>query len=143
MARFSWSGAAALALALLTALAPFEIFPVCTAAMKTAAGASVPMKCFWTARAVLADAAFAGLAGILLCFLRQPAARRAVGALLALAGLLVVLTPAWLIGVCAGETMPCRMGTAPALYLLGGLAFVTGLCAAAAAGRDSGPGRRP
>lgn len=144
MRHIPWTALWILALGALVALTPFHLFPVCPGRVPTVMGGVVPMKCHWMGRAVLGDAALTLTAGLVLFFCRQPAARLAVAVLLAVTGLLIVLTPSMLIGVCAVETMPCRMGTAPALYLLGGLLTLTALCIIMAARRAlAGAGRRP
>jgi hypothetical protein len=124
--RFSWGAVVTIALGALIVLAPYGLFPVCEAAVLTAAGGSVPMKCFWTARASLGNGGLAIAAGFLLLFAQNPGLRLGLASLVLAAGLLTVLAPTALIGVCRGETMPCHMGTLPALMLLGSLTMLAG-----------------
>jgi hypothetical protein len=80
--------------------------------------------CFWTARA---EAGLGGLIvfGAFLLLLSNSLERRS-GISLMLAGSTVLgaLIPTVLIGVCQQETMPCRIGTLPALLLLSGFFFL-------------------
>ncbi|MBP3730201.1 MAG: DUF4418 family protein [Mailhella sp.] len=127
---FSWLGGICAVLGMLIVLTPYCIFPVCTKMMQLEGGSFAPMKCFWTARSVLGNGSIIILAGIMTCLCRTYALRAALGVMASAAGMVVVLTPSFLIGVCAGETMRCRMQTAPSLYLLGLLTIVCGLALA-------------
>ncbi len=113
----------------LIALTPQFLLPVCEGALSTAAGAFVPMKCFWTARAELGAGALVAFGGLACCLSGNPAVRLGVAAATAGAALLSIALPAWLVGVCGSESMPCRMGTLPALVLLGGAGCAVSLCA--------------
>ncbi len=140
MKGFSWGALALLVLGLLITLTPQFVFPVCSAGVPTASGGVVPMKCFWTARAVLGDGAAIALSGLLLFFIKTPGVRLGAALLPLAAGALAVLTPHWLIGVCPGEMMACHMGTLPALTLLGLLAVLAAACVAGRARKNmAGP----
>ena len=132
MKRGRFSACAVLALGLLTILVPYGVFPVCEGLIATASGGAVPMKCFWTARAVAGLGALLLFAGLVLFFAKSPPVRFGVALMLLPVGLLTFLVPWKLIGVCASEAMPCRMGTLPALGLLG---LFTGVTATAIAWR--------
>jgi len=119
-------------LGMLTILAPYVIFPVCDGLVATASGGAMPMKCFWTARAAAGLGGPLLFAGLVLFFAESPAVRFGVALMLLPIGLLILLVPWKLIGVCAAEAMPCHMGTLPALCLL---SLFTGVTAAAIAWR--------
>lgn len=113
----------------LIAVVPQFIVPVCENAVHTASGGSVPMKCFWTARAELGTGALIAFCGLLLCICRNAGARFGIAAVAAAASLLALAFPSMLIGMCGAETMPCRIGTLPGLILLGSAAFLVSLAA--------------
>jgi hypothetical protein len=112
---------------LLIALVPEYVLPVCGTSLETKAGTLVPMRCFWTARAELGVGALIVLAGILLFLSRNRSTTLSLHAMVSGLGLVTVLVPTVLIGVCAGPTMPCHEGTLPALVMLGCLVMVAGL----------------
>ena len=96
-------------------------------------GKSVPMKCHWTARAEIAVSVPLLLCGLFMLL----SGRKETGrqqALMAIAlGLIVVLLPTMLIGVCAKADMVCHALMKPMLTLagivvmaLGALLFVLG-----------------
>lgn len=122
------SGSVAAALGLLTALVPVCIFPACSKVIETAAGGTVPMRCFWSGRAEMGIGLLILCGGILIIFSKSPFTRAGIGMMTALAGVLVILVPNLLIGGCDMHTMPCRMTTFPAVTVLGVLTFV--FCAA-------------
>jgi hypothetical protein len=136
MKKISWGAFFLVVLGTAIALAPYFLFPVCQASVPTASGGAVPMKCFWTARAALGDGGVIVFSGLLLFFVKAPGVRLGIALAPLLAGALVAATPQWLIGVCPGEMMACRMGTLPALTLLGGGAVITAVCVAAGAGKS-------
>ena len=122
---FSWGTFALVMLGTLVVLTPYYVFPVCQASVATAAGGTAPMKCFWSARAALGTGGLTIAAGLLLFFARYSGVRLGIALMLLPVGLLTILAPSALIGVCVTETMPCRMGTLPALSLLGLLVMLT------------------
>ena len=105
----------------LIALAPYFLVPVCEG--------HAPMKCFWTARAALGTGILIIWGGLLYCLCRDAGTRLGIAAMSAGAALLAIAFPSVLIGVCATETMPCHMGTLPALVLAGSLALAISLTA--------------
>jgi hypothetical protein len=107
----------------LLASVPHVLLPVCGHGVATAFGGSVPMKCFWTARAELGVGALTAFGGLAYCLCRDTAVRLGIAAMSAAAGLLAVAFPTLLIGVCARETMPCRTGALPGLVLAGAAVF--------------------
>ncbi|MEY8352695.1 DUF4418 family protein [Lachnospiraceae bacterium 54-53] len=120
------SGIAVAVSGLLIVLVPVCIFPTCSGVIETAAGGTVPMKCFWSGRAEMGVGFLILCSGILLLFFQSPLVRLGISIMTALAGLLGILIPSLLIGGCEMSTMACRMGTFPAVTLLGVLTVVFG-----------------
>jgi hypothetical protein len=90
-------------------------------------GREIPMKCHWSAAGEL-GLGFPLLAlGVVLFFSRQAETRRALGILGVVLGLIVILIPTVLIGVCAGLEMFCNSIMKPALILAGSLVMVVGV----------------
>ena len=135
MNTFSWGAVLTVALGILVCLTPHYLFPVCETHIATAAGGAVPMKCFWTARASLGNGGLAVAAGCLLLLSNHAPFRFGVTLMLFFVGLVTILIPGLLIGVCASEIMSCHMGTLPALTLLGLILMITAVCMAFAARR--------
>ncbi len=115
------------ALGLLISLVPVCIFPACTKVIETAAGNTVPMKCFWSGRAEIGTGLLILGGGVLIACFKSPLVRFGISMMTALAGILGILVPAWLIGGCEMATMTCRMTTFPALILLNVLTVMVGL----------------
>lgn len=122
------SGIAVAVFGLLIALVPVCIFPACSKVIETAAGGTVPMKCFWAGQAEIGIGLLILCGGILLVVFKSPLTRIGVSLMTALAGVLSLLVPILLIGGCEMPTMPCRMTTFPTLYVLGALTVIA--CAA-------------
>jgi hypothetical protein len=122
-------GALLIILGILIALVPWIIFPVCEVHgdyMTTAAGGKVPMTCGWTARAETGVGALLVVVGCLLIARNTPETRQAVGVFAIALGVLVLLFPTVLIGMCKVATHPCRLSTLPALELLGAIVIIVG-----------------
>jgi hypothetical protein len=83
-----------------------------------------PMVCFWTARAEGGLGFLIIFGGLLLLFAKAPERRLGISLMLAGAAVFGAAIPCLLLGVCRGETMPCRAGTLPALLLLSGFFFL-------------------
>jgi hypothetical protein len=109
-------------------------------ALTLADGRQVPMKCTWTARASLLVAIPLLVVGLLLAFSRQRETRRALALLGAVAGILVILLPTRLIGVCQHPGASCNLVMKPALILMGILVIVASLAGLALSSR---PGSVP
>ena len=118
---------------LLIAIVPQFLLPVCSASIETKAGRFIPMKCFWTGRAELAVGALIILVSILLFLSRNKSATLYLYIVLTGLGVVALLLPTHLIGVCMSPTMPCRVGTLPGLIVLSGLVVVIGLVGVALA----------
>jgi hypothetical protein len=80
------------------------------------------MVCFWTARAEEGLGLLVIFGGLLL-FSRSAERRMGISLMLAGAAVFGAAIPCALLGMCRGETMPCRAGTLPALLLLSGFLF--------------------
>ena len=116
--------AAALALALM--LSP-RFVPPCTHQIETAAGASIPMRCHWTFQIEFLIALAALIVAGALWVVRHAEARRTVGAVLGIFGLLVIApTQAWAVGLCGNPEMPCH-DTAHWLWLWAALLIADGI----------------
>jgi hypothetical protein len=87
------------------------------------------MKCHWSAAGEL-GLGFPLLAlGAVLLFSRQAETRRALGILGVVLGLIAILIPTVLIGVCAGLEMLCNSIMKPGLILAGSLVIVVSVWA--------------
>lgn len=125
-------GAVVVVLGIIVAIGSHYIFPVCQylgQLVTTAAGTTIPMKCFWTAQAEAALGALTVIAGLLLILSRQQEARKMLGVFVSSLGILVVLTPTSLIGMCMSPDHPCRVGTQPFLILIGVIVLIVGIIA--------------
>jgi hypothetical protein len=112
-------------LALALALTP-RFVPPCTHQLETAAGAFVPMRCHWTFQIEFLLAVAALIVAGALWIVRHAEARRIVGGVLALFGLLVIaVTQPWAVGICGNSEMPCHH-TAHWLWLWAALLIADG-----------------
>lgn len=108
-------------LGLLTALIPTVIFKVC------AAMDGKFMKCHWTSQVEVALGITVLALGLLIVLAKENAASSAYAAASAINGVLVILIPTVVIGVCGSADMPCNSGTKPALIIAGALVIVVAL----------------
>ncbi len=113
-------------LGLLIVLVPVCIFPTCAKVIETAAGGTVPMKCFWSGRAEIGVGLLILCGGVLLAVFQSPFIRIGISIMTALTGVLSLLIPTLLIGGCEMDTMPCRMTTFPAVIVLSILTAAAG-----------------
>ena len=114
--------------ALALAIAP--VFTDCESqgkAITLANGKTIPMKCHWTGRAALAMAFPLAAAGLLLAFSRRKETQRALSIVAAVSGIMVILLPTVLIGVCGSPDMICNMIERGALVLAGVLTVACGV----------------
>lgn len=128
--RMSIIGAVLVLLGIIIALTSWVIFPVCEMEglfIETKAGVLLPMPCGYTARAETAIGALIVLAGGLLIARKTPETRQAVGIFSVAHGILVILFPTVLIGMCKMADHPCRQLTLPALEILGIAVIVIGV----------------
>jgi hypothetical protein len=103
-------------------------------------GTVIPMKCHYTRQAELATAGPLAVVGILMGFSRRKRTIRVLAIVGIVVGVFVILLPATLIGVCAGDRMICNMVMRPSLILAGILAIATSIVALLAA---RGPENEP
>ena len=108
-------------LGLLTALIPTVIFKVCEAMDGKF------MKCHWTSQTEVAVGVATLVLGVLIVLSKEKAAGAAYAVASAINGVLVILIPTVVIGVCGSADMPCHSGTKPALIIAGALIIVTAL----------------
>jgi len=87
-------------------------------------GKQVSMKCHWTARAEIAVGVPLLAVGLLMLLSKRKESTRYLGIVGAVLGLMAVLLPAVLIGVCSNDDMICNSLMDPALILMGVLAIV-------------------
>jgi hypothetical protein len=107
-------------LALVIAIVP--IFTDCLAngrMMTTAEGMKVPMKCHWTAIAEMGMAVPLALLGVFNFTSKRKETFRTLNIVGIALGVMVVLFPTVLIGVCANKMMPCNMIELPTLIMSG------------------------
>lgn len=105
---------------ILAAVGPRTIFAVCPAG-------EMKMRCFDTAQWELVVGIITVLAGIGLAFVKDGKLRKVLISATAVLGLLVVLIPTVLVGVCSSSMMHCVSITRPALIVIGVLQIVAGL----------------
>jgi len=103
--------------------------PASVSAMASATATAQPMRCYWSARAEIGVAVPLALAGALLALSRRRETRRVLALLGATLGVVAMLVPTVLIGVCPTATAVCRTTMRPMLLAAGGL--VVALCVAA------------
>jgi len=123
-------GALLILLGVVIALTSWIIFPVCEMHglyVETKTGAKLPMPCGYTARAETGIGALIVVAGGLLIARSTLETRQAVGIFSAASGILVILFPAFLIGMCRVAEHPCRQLTQPALEILGIVVIIIGV----------------
>jgi len=76
------------------------------------------MACFWTGRAVLGVGALIAVSGVFFFIFKSKQIRLGLSLAAGLNGILTLLIPTVLIGVCEGRHMSCRTLTLPALTVL-------------------------
>lgn len=122
-------GALLVLVGVIIALSSWIIFPVCEMHglyAETKAGTKLPMPCGYTARAETGIGALIVVAGGLLIVRKTRETRQAVGVFTIATGVLVILFPTFLIGMCKLADHPCRMLALPALEILGVIVVITG-----------------
>ncbi len=94
-------------------------------------GRSIPMKCFWTVRAEIGLGILLVTVGVFLFISHKLESRRFLSLFAIILGILIILFPITLIGVCANPDMSCVVLMKPILLLIGAVAGVLGIAAAA------------
>jgi len=90
-------------------------------------GATIPMKCHWTARAEIVVGSHLLVTAIMLLIAKHKETRVSLGVLGLVSGISTMLLPTYLIGVCGMDDMVCKSTMQPALLLAGGLVIVVSL----------------
>lgn len=106
-------GALLLVLGLLIAIGPQKIFPVCEF------NPEKPMKCNWMGKAEIGVGAAIALIGVLQMVMDHAKVRMGLSMAAVPMGLVTLLLPTKLIGVCMNQHMRCVTLTRPALLMLG------------------------
>lgn len=120
-------GIIAIVLGVLITLIPIVIFPVCTDKIELMNGKTIFMKCHWTAMSELLVGILIVLTGILIILFKKRETRLALSIILFLFGLTSLLMSTVVIGMCQTATMPCRIGTEPALIVASVITMVVGI----------------
>ena len=94
-------------------------------------GESIPMKCLWTARTEIGLGVLLLAVGVFLFISRKLESRRFLSLFALILGILVILVPTALIGVCANPDMLCAALMKPILLLIGAVSGVLGITATA------------
>ena len=87
--------------------------------LTTTEGKVVPMKCHWTALAEIGVAIPLGLAGVFTITSKRKETMQILSGFGGTLGILAILFPTVLIGVCANKMMPCNMIELPTLIMSG------------------------
>jgi len=120
-------GGLLIVLALLIAILP--MFTDCESqgrSLTLANGREIPMKCHWTGLAELALAAPLLVVGALTFTSKGAESLRNLSLTGGITGILVILLPSTLIGVCANPDMRCNALMRPSLILAGSLVVALG-----------------
>ncbi len=94
-------------------------------------GKSVPMKCLWTARAEVGPGILLLAVGVFLFTGRKLESKRFLSVLSLILGILIILLPTFLIGVCTNPNMSCVVLMKPILLMIGAVVGVLGIAATA------------
>ncbi len=92
-------------------------------------GKSIQMKCFWTARAEIGPGILLLAVGVFLFISRSLESRRFLWVLSLILGILIILFPTFLIGVCSNPNMSCVVLMKPILLFIGALTFALSIAA--------------
>jgi hypothetical protein len=99
-------------------------------AIQLPGGRTIPMKCLWTARAETGIGAMVLFVGVLLLISQNLESRKFLSLCAFGLGILIVLFPTVLIGVCANPEMPCISVMKPFLFLTGIITGAAGIIGA-------------
>ncbi|MBC7237304.1 MAG: DUF4418 family protein [Chloroflexi bacterium] len=90
-------------------------------------GRKIPMKCHWTARAELGLAIPLLMTGVVMTASKRKELLRGLSVVSSTLGLVAVLLPTALIGVCGNPDMVCNSTMRPFLTLAGAVVLVLGI----------------
>ena len=124
-----WRGLLVLLLGLVTVIAAQFFLEVCGDAghmLETAKGTLVPMRCHWSEQGLNGIGGLVAGIGVVMLLARDEA-QRALSAVAALAGLLMILLPLWILPTCTMPSMVCNLSYKPGAILLGALVVLAGL----------------
>ena len=107
-----------LVLGVLLALIPQVLLPVCDKTLELANGNTVPMACHWTGLFATAAGILIALTGLLAAAFRRAQTSVVLGIQSAALACITMLISTVIIGVCKSATMPCHMGTQPAILVI-------------------------
>lgn len=109
-------------LGILLIVAPWTFAPVCEvhgAYVQTVTGKQLPMPCGYTARAEIGVGVMVMVTAGVLTLGKSPEMKKMVGVFGVALGVLAIMFPTYLIGMCALSDHTCRTMTQPTLILLG------------------------
>ena len=109
---------------LLIAIGPKTVFAVCNS------DGEMTMKCFYVAQTELAIGIAIAVLGVVLAVLKDNVAQITASIALALNGIITILIPDVLIGVCKSAHMHCNAVTRPALNILGAVVIILAILGA-------------
>lgn len=98
-----------------------------SATTASSTGSTTTMKCFWTARAEIGVAVPLFTIGGLMLLSRRRETRRALAVPAAALGIVAILLPTALIGVCTSPGAICRTALLPFMLIAGGLTVAASL----------------
>ncbi|MGQ9554918.1 MAG: DUF4418 family protein [Anaerolineae bacterium] len=98
-------------------------------------GKQIPMKCHWSAQAELALAVPLAAVGVMLAAGKRRETGRFLSITGAILGVLAILVPTALIGVCDSSEMICRTTMEPSVILMGTLVILASLVGLVLSGR--------
>jgi hypothetical protein len=126
------SGSLFIVLGLLAAIGPQTIFQPCLDVMEVCVdGMSnnvfMPMKCYWSAMAEIGPGGAIAILGLLLLCFRKSQMRLGIIFAQTLLGIMAILFPAKLIGICMSKTHDCHLLFYPMILVLGSLVIALSL----------------
>ncbi len=114
-------------LGVLLVVVPRFVLPPCSVPVGTASGIYIPMKCHWSGQMAMGLGLFVTFEGLLLGMMKSVFARLGLSLAVMATAVLTMAVPTILIGICAGSTMPCRVGMLPAILVVCVLLFLAGI----------------
>jgi len=121
------SGILFILIGLLIAIGPQTGFEPCQGLLELTSGRFVPMRCHWAAAAETGIGGAIALLGIFLLLFSKLSVRFGLNLGIAVFGIVAVLIPTKLIGVCITKTMQCNVLMQPMLMVTGGIVIAAAL----------------